>query len=174
MIDGQGLLLDGSDAFNGGDPNPIYNDVNGTRNDAGAFGGQDPLSHYFAYSIEDDIYYQDADGDGYGNPAVSTMAYAVPAGYVTDFSDCNDANASIRTPEPYIVGAVTLPSCVSNIDSLYTYQAQNFQYADHVIAFSSEYSNPDYSASKIIGAPDVSGLWRQCQCLGSIVTGCFP
>ncbi|HNP99948.1 MAG TPA: hypothetical protein PKK99_12895, partial [Bacteroidia bacterium] len=153
-IDGQGLLLDGSDAFNGGDPNPIYNDVNGTRNDAGAFGGQDPLSHYFAYSIEDDIYYQDADGDGYGNPAVSTMAYAVPAGYVTDFSDCNDANASIRTPEPYIVGAVTLPSCVSNIDSLYTYQVQNFQYADHVIAFSSEYSNPDYSASRILGAPD--------------------
>ncbi len=41
-------------------------------------------------------YYQDADGDGYGNPAVSMEACAQPANFVTDNTDCNDGNADIH------------------------------------------------------------------------------
>ncbi|MBL8603385.1 MAG: hypothetical protein JNK72_15780 [Myxococcales bacterium] len=41
-------------------------------------------------------YYRDADGDGYGNAGVTTLACSRPAGYVTNASDCNDGNAAIR------------------------------------------------------------------------------
>ena len=47
-------------------------------------------------------YYRDADGDGYGNPAVTTTAKCnPPAGYVTDNTDCNDADAGVHTPIRY-------------------------------------------------------------------------
>ena len=42
------------------------------------------------------IYYSDADGDGYGNPSVSTEACSAPAGYVTNNTDCDDTNAGIN------------------------------------------------------------------------------
>ena len=41
-------------------------------------------------------YYRDADGDGYGNPNITIQACSVPAGYVNNDSDCNDANANIH------------------------------------------------------------------------------
>ena len=41
-------------------------------------------------------YYRDADGDTYGNPAVTTSATSPPAGYVSNSNDCNDADAAIN------------------------------------------------------------------------------
>ncbi len=41
-------------------------------------------------------YFADNDGDGFGNPNSSLSACIPPAGYVTNSSDCNDANASIK------------------------------------------------------------------------------
>lgn len=42
-------------------------------------------------------FYQDADGDSFGNPAVSTTgSCTTPAGYVANNTDCNDSNSSIR------------------------------------------------------------------------------
>jgi alpha-tubulin suppressor-like RCC1 family protein len=40
-------------------------------------------------------WYRDADGDGRGNPSVSTQACSAPAGYVANGNDCNDADASL-------------------------------------------------------------------------------
>jgi hypothetical protein len=41
------------------------------------------------------VYYQDNDGDGYGNAAASTVACTQPTGYVTNDDDCCDSNANI-------------------------------------------------------------------------------
>ncbi|MFN5620781.1 MAG: PKD-like domain-containing protein [Flavobacteriales bacterium] len=42
------------------------------------------------------VYYQDSDGDGYGNAAASTVACTQPTGYVTNDDDCCDTNADIN------------------------------------------------------------------------------
>ncbi len=41
-------------------------------------------------------YYQDGDGDGYGNASVFMDACAPPANFVADSSDCDDTNADIH------------------------------------------------------------------------------
>ncbi len=41
-------------------------------------------------------FYADADNDAYGNPNSTTQACSLPSGYVTNSTDCNDANATIH------------------------------------------------------------------------------
>jgi len=41
------------------------------------------------------VYYADADGDGFGNSAVTILACSVPLGYSVDNTDCNDANGAV-------------------------------------------------------------------------------
>ncbi len=42
-------------------------------------------------------FYQDADGDSFGNPAVTTTgSCSTPTGYVSNNTDCNDGNGGIR------------------------------------------------------------------------------
>ncbi|MDP6935716.1 MAG: putative metal-binding motif-containing protein, partial [Myxococcota bacterium] len=40
------------------------------------------------------VYYADSDEDGYGSVDVTTEACSQPSGYVTDYTDCDDADAS--------------------------------------------------------------------------------
>jgi len=46
--------------------------------------------------VSEDLWFQDADNDGFGNPAVSTAAATQPAGYVATNTDCDDANAMVH------------------------------------------------------------------------------
>ncbi len=59
----------------------IDNDCNGTTDDS---------------PIDADTFYQDADGDGYGDPGTSTTSCWQPTGWVGDSSDCDDADRTIN------------------------------------------------------------------------------
>ena len=54
-------------------------------------------------------YYQDSDGDGYGNPGKSVYACSKPAGYITVAGDCLDTNASVPGPTE-LCGASNAPN----------------------------------------------------------------
>ena len=43
-----------------------------------------------------DTYYADTDGDGFGDPNVTILSCAPPAGYVSDNTDCDDTNNNIN------------------------------------------------------------------------------
>ncbi len=48
------------------------------------------------YSIQPQIFYADADGDSYGNSAVTISACTAPVGYVSDDTDCDDNNNAVN------------------------------------------------------------------------------
>jgi len=60
-------------------------------------------------------YYQDADGDGYGNPEVSEVATSPPAGYVTNADDCDDTNAAVNPGATEICNGID-DNCDGKID----------------------------------------------------------
>ncbi len=45
---------------------------------------------------EESTWYQDADGDGYGDPEVSQLAVEGPQGWVRDGSDCDDGDPAVH------------------------------------------------------------------------------
>ena len=46
--------------------------------------------------LEEEVWYLDADGDGYGDPGVMVLGCAAPAGAVADDSDCDDADEDVN------------------------------------------------------------------------------
>ncbi|RJQ15337.1 MAG: hypothetical protein C4560_10850 [Nitrospiraceae bacterium] len=73
--------------------------------------------------LEFNAYYLDHDGDGYGNPFVTTSVCLPPVGYVTDNTDCDDENASANPGAAEVCDLVD-NDCNGQIDegfALYTY-----------------------------------------------------
>ena len=58
------------------------NDCDGSIDEAGAFG--------------EPTWYEDGDGDGYGQTASAQTACVAPDGYVADMGDCDDTDAAIH------------------------------------------------------------------------------
>ncbi|MFT3769699.1 MAG: putative metal-binding motif-containing protein [Minicystis sp.] len=60
-------------------------------------------------------FYRDADGDGFGNPSLTTQACTAPSGYVSNNTDCNDSNASVRPGAAEVCNGVD-DNCNGSID----------------------------------------------------------
>ena len=92
--DGDGFDADFAGGADCADDNPVYNpdrreSCNGIDEDCDGIIDDD------AWNARD--WFQDADGDGYGDPAVVREACASPGpGWVSNRGDCNDADATIR------------------------------------------------------------------------------
>jgi len=82
-------------------------------------------------------FYPDADGDGYGNPAISTQACVQPVGYVSNNLDCNDAKASVYPGAPELCDGID-NNCNGQIDEI----AGSTYYRD---ADGDGYGNPSVS-----------------------------
>ena len=69
-------------------------------------------------------WYADADGDLFGNAAVTTVKCAQPAGYVSDNTDCNDANALVHPGAIEICNGIddNCNGLIDNADPLITGQ----------------------------------------------------
>lgn len=61
-------------------------------------------------------YYQDIDGDGYGNPGVTAMALTQPIGYVVDNTDCDDASGTTYPGAAEIQGDGIDNNCDGQVD----------------------------------------------------------
>lgn len=59
-------------------------------------------------------WYQDGDGDGYGNPSVATSACDQPAGYVSSNKDCDDSDRFINPGMAEISGDDIDNNCDGN------------------------------------------------------------
>ena len=66
-------------------------------------------------------FYQDNDGDGYGNLSATTQACSAPAGYVSNSSDCNDNNASVNPGAPEICGDALDNNCDGQVNDCLLY-----------------------------------------------------
>jgi hypothetical protein len=63
-------------------------------------------------------YYQDLDGDTYGNPAVTQSACSAPSGYVSNNLDCNDNSNTIYSGAPELCNSED-DNCNSVVDDLF-------------------------------------------------------
>jgi hypothetical protein len=76
--------------------------VNGsTYSSSGTYTYINPLTNCLLEQLDLTIllqktWYADADGDGYGNPAISLLSCTQPSGHSKNNTDCNDLNAAIN------------------------------------------------------------------------------
>lgn len=55
------------------------------------------------YAIQAQTWYRDQDGDGFGSLSSNVQACSQPLGFVSNGTDCDDANPAVNQPQPYFV-----------------------------------------------------------------------
>ncbi|MBI5486599.1 MAG: putative metal-binding motif-containing protein [Deltaproteobacteria bacterium] len=66
-------------------------------------------------AVDAPTFYQDSDGDGFGDPAGTVVACSAPAGYVADGRDCDDASGDVH---PGVVDLPDLLAIDANCDGI--------------------------------------------------------
>lgn len=61
-------------------------------------------------------FYGDADGDGFGDPAVQARVCLAPAGYVGNSFDCSDTDATVHPGAPDVCDEVADNDCNGEVD----------------------------------------------------------
>ncbi|GAP69295.1 por secretion system C-terminal sorting domain [Bacteroidales bacterium 6E] len=93
-------------------------------------------------------WYADADGDGYGDASVTMLACEQPDGYVSDATDCNDADASVHPGATELCDGID-NDCDGDVDE------DIQQYAWYVDADGDGYG--DASASAVMSCSTIAG-----------------
>ncbi|MEI2675829.1 MAG: MopE-related protein [Chitinophagaceae bacterium] len=92
-------------------------------------------------------YYADADGDTYGDAGSTTMACSAPEGYVSDATDCNDADGAVNPGATEVCNGID-DNCDGNIDEGLTFTTY---YAD---ADGDTYGDAASTVTTCDGAPE--------------------
>lgn len=117
--------------------------------DASTVNGQHSALNGFLYGTTagtGTTWYADADGDGYGDAGMTTVACDAPTGYVADNTDCNDADAAINPGAAEICNGLD-ENCNGDVDEGLTFETW---YAD---ADGDSYGDADMWVSTCDGAP---------------------
>jgi uncharacterized repeat protein (TIGR03803 family) len=139
-------------------------------------------------AIDEDCntYYQDADGDGFGNPSVSTTATAPPSGYVTNDDDCDDGNAAINPDAAEVCNGID-DDCDGQVDeglaqTTYYKDADGDGYGnagatkdtcaqpDGYVTTNDDCNDTDATVNP--GAAEVCGDGKDNDCDGTVDEGC--
>ncbi|MCP3980454.1 MAG: hypothetical protein GY716_14215, partial [bacterium] len=62
------------------------------------------------------VWYEDTDGDGFGDPGSTTIACELPSGYVADGTDCDDTSAAVNPDAIEVCGDATDNDCDGTVD----------------------------------------------------------
>jgi hypothetical protein len=117
------------------------------------------------------IYYQDADGDGKGNAAVSIAACSQPPGYVANSNDCDD-NSTTACPKPSAMMSsdiTDISATVSwtNLPCASRYRLEYRRKTPPISAWTVVYvTSPSYEITGLAG-PNILYQWR-------VATVCSP
>lgn len=88
------------------------------------YSGQCSTPATWTIDVQNGTWYEDADGDGYGNPNSVQYTCTQPSGYVADNTDCDDTNAAVHPGAAEVVNGID-DNCNGQIDenSLSTFYA---------------------------------------------------
>lgn len=67
-------------------------------------------------AVDAPSWYQDADGDGHGNPVESIESCTMPSGYASDYGDCDDTDAAIHVGAPEVCDQID-NNCDDDVDT---------------------------------------------------------
>ena len=113
------------------------------------FWADDSFNLTITSEASDVIYYEDSDGDGYGNQDVTTTAPvgSPPAGYVDNYEDCDDTDPDV-SPDSSEICDLKDNDCDGDIDEGFD---ENTYYRD---SDGDGYGNPDDSITGCMAPPN--------------------